>query len=96
MNQEHEDKLRVIVHYVAAGEPFKDDNADRSETVGHLKQRVLTYFGLAEGQTPDGNSTTYTLYHQKTPLENMTQTLGTIAGEQKVLQLKLSQQIIQG
>jgi hypothetical protein len=96
MNQEHGDKFRVTVHFVAAGEPFKDDNADRNETVGHLKQRVLTYFDLTEGQTPDGNITTYTLYHQKTPLENMNQTLGDVAGEHNVLQLKLSQQIIQG
>ncbi len=96
MDHEHENKLRVTVHYVAAGEPFKDDNADRSETVGHLKQRVLVYFGLTEGQTPDGNNAIYTLYHQKTPLENLNQTIGELAGEQKVLQLKLSQQIIQG
>ena len=88
-------KLQVVVHYPAAEEPFKDD-AERSETIGQLKPRVLTAFGLVEGQTPDGNIVTYTLYHHKTPLENPNQTLGDLAGDQKVLQLKLSQHITQG
>lgn len=91
----HHDKLHVVVHYPAAEEPFKDE-AERTETVGQLKVRVLSAFGLVEGQLPDGNIAAYTLYDHKTPLENLNQTLGEIAGEQKVLQLKLSQQITQG
>jgi len=87
--------LHVVVHYPAAKEPFKDDNASLSETVGSLKARVLTAFGLSEGQ--QGNDVfTYTLYHHKTPLENLTETLGQVAGSQPTLQLKLSQQITQG
>ena len=89
------DELQVMVHYPAAEHPFKDD-AERNETVGQFKPRVLTAFGLIEGQTPEGNSITYTLYHQKTPLENANQTLGELAGDHKILQLKLAQQIIQG
>ena len=46
--------------------------------------------------TPDGNTVTYTLYHGKTPLENMNQPLSELAGHQHVLQLKLVQQITQG
>ena len=46
-------ELHVVVHYPAADEPFKDKDAKRSETVGHLKARVLTAFGLTEGQGPD-------------------------------------------
>lgn len=91
----HDNKLQVVVHYPAAEEPFKDE-AERSETVGQLKARILIAFGLVEGQLPDGNIAAYTLYHHKTPLDNLNQTLGEIAGEQKVLQLKLSQQITQG
>lgn len=91
-----ENRLNVIVHYPPAEEPFKDHQADPKETVGHLKARVLAAFGLVEGQTPDGATAIYTLYHQKTPLENLTQTLGNIAGHQQVLQLKLSQQLTQG
>lgn len=88
--------LHVVVHYVAAEEPYKDKDADRNETVGQLKQRVLTEFGLTEGQTPDGNVTTYTIYHQKTAVENMAQTLEGLAGDDKTLQLRLVQQITQG
>ncbi len=91
----HGQKLQVVVHYMAAGEPFKDD-VDPNETVGQLKARVLAAFGLTEGQNPAGSVATYTLYHDKMPLENMSQTLGSIAGDKKVLQLKLSQQITQG
>lgn len=88
--------LRVMVHYPAAAEPFKDEDADRDETVGQLKARVLIAFGLSEGGTTDGNIATYTLYQHKTPLENLAQTLGDLAGHQRVLQLKLSQQLTQG
>ena len=89
-------ELRVVVHYPAAEEPFEDDHAKRIETVGHLKARVLTAFGLTEGQGPNNTITSYTLHHGKAPLENMDQTLGDVAGDQNVLQLKLSQQITQG
>ncbi len=87
--------LDVVVHYLAAEQPFKEQ-APPDETVGQLKAQVLTAFGLTEGSTPDGNTVTYTLYHDKTPLENMGQTLGELAGHQHVLQLKLVQEIIQG
>jgi hypothetical protein len=87
--------LHVVVHYLAAEQPFKTD-ASSDETVGHLKIRVLAAFGLTEGPTPDGNQATYTLYDQKTPLENPNQALGDLAGHQHTLQLKLVQQIIQG
>jgi hypothetical protein len=87
--------LHVVVHYVAAEQPFKED-APPEETVGQLKKQVLAAFGLTEGQAPDGNTVTYTLYQGKTPLENMDQTLGDLAGHQHVLQLKLVQQITQG
>jgi hypothetical protein len=91
-----QNKLKVTVDYPPAEEPFKDDDADPSETVGHLKARVLLAFGLEEGQTPDGNMIVYTLYNKKQPLENPAQTLAELSGNQKVLQLKLSQQITQG
>lgn len=91
-----EKQFHVVVHYAPAGEPFKDEHAHRNETVGHLKARVLTAFGLVEGQTPEGNIVTYTLYHERTPLENPNQTLGEVAGHKPILQLKLAQQVTQG
>jgi hypothetical protein len=95
-HEEHGDQLHVTVHYIAAAHPFKDEHADRHETVGHLKSRVISSFGLTEGTQGDGATATYTLYHGKTPLENMSETLGTVAGEHKKLDLKLSQQLTQG
>lgn len=89
-------KLRIAVHYPAATKPFKDDQADPAETVGHLKERVLNAFDLKEGQSPDGTVTTYTLYHGKEALEDLSRTLGSVAGDKDELQLKLSQQITQG
>ncbi len=88
--------LQIVVHYPAAAEPFKDKDAVRSETVGQLKARVLTAFGLSEGATSDGNAISFTLYQRKTPLENPAQLLGELAGDHPVLQLKLSQQLTQG
>ncbi len=89
-------KLKLVVHFPAAGEPFKDDSADPSETVGQLKQRVLSAFGLTEGPTEDGNLATYTLFAKKEPLEDLSRTLGDIAGDHHVLQLKLQKMIVQG
>lgn len=88
-------ELRVKVRYLAAEDSFKSE-AKPQETVGHLKHRVLVAFDLTEGQTPDGNTVTYTLYHHKTPLENESQTLGDLAGHHHELELNLVQQLIQG
>jgi hypothetical protein len=88
--------LKVIVHYPAAKMPFEQDHASRTETVGTLKSAVLTAFGLTEGQSVDGRTFTYTLFHQKTPLDNLNQTLGQIADDKHTLELKLSQQVTQG
>jgi len=89
-------QLHVVVHYAAAEQPFNDHDADPAETVGALKARVLAAFHLTEGNLPDGNVAQYTLYLQKDPLENMDKTLGELAAGHPVLQLKLSQQIVQG
>lgn len=92
----NEASLKVIVHYAAAAKPFVQDHASRQETVGTLKTNVLNAFGLKEGQHADGNTYTYTLYHHKTPLENLNETLGRLAGDKPTLELKLSQQVTQG
>ncbi len=89
------DELKVVVHFVAAEEPFKSD-ADRDETVGELKTRVLLYFGLEETTDAAGNITTYPLYHDKQPLEDVNARLGDVVGDKNVLQLKLSKVIVQG
>jgi hypothetical protein len=92
-NVEHH--LKVIVNYPAAKRPFEQEHTGRSETVGVLKSAVLKAFGLTEGQS-DGNTYTYTLFHEKRPLENLSETLGQVAGHAATLVLKLSQQVTQG
>jgi hypothetical protein len=88
--------LNVTVTYVAAKESFKQKDVSRSETVKILKAEVLNAFGLIEGSGADGKTFTYTLFHGKTPLENLNQTLGEVAGDKHELELKLTQQVTQG
>lgn len=87
--------LKVIVNYPAAKGPYKQDPASSSETLAALKALVLAAFGLTEGQV-NGSTYTYTLYHDKTPLENLSQTVGQLIGNAATLTLKLSQQVTQG
>jgi len=87
--------LEVIVHYPAVKKPFEEKHASRKETLNALKSAVLKAFGLPEGQV-DGKTYTYTLYHHKTALENLSETLGQLAGHAESLVLKLSQQVTQG
>jgi hypothetical protein len=91
-----QDGLKVVVNFPAAPEPFKDDNASREETLGSLKTRVLAFFGLTEGQGAGGSTTTYTFFDHNTALENLSVTLGQLAGDKDHLHLKLAQQITQG
>lgn len=87
--------LNVTVTYPAAGKPFQDKSASPAETVGSLKARVLTKFGLKEGEE-SGNQVSYVLVRGKERLEDLTVTLAALAGEAGALSLKLSQQIVQG
>lgn len=89
------DDIQVKVHFMAAGKPFENDY-DANATVGQVKHDALIAFGLSEGGTPEGNTVTYILYHEKHQLLDMSQTIGPLAGHQRVLQLKLSQQLTQG
>ncbi len=92
----HDTLKEVSVTYPAARKPFEEKDVPRSETVGTLKAAVLKAFGLTEGTSPDGTTTTYRLYHGKQPLDDLSQTLGNVAGEADALHLKLAQEITQG
>ena len=98
MDTSHKPKptLKVIVVYPPAANPFQDPVTSRDATVGALKKRVLDAFHLTEGPQPDGSVATDSLFHAKEELEDMSQTLGAVAGDKPVLQLKLGQQITQG
>lgn len=87
--------LKVTVTYPAAGKPFKENNADPTETLAPLKTRVLAYFELVESQQGE-SSVTYHFFHGKDRLTDLSLTLGSLAGNAGALALKLSQQIEQG
>lgn len=90
------DTTRIIVVYPAAREPFRDEEASSNESLQSLKERVLAAFSLKEGQSGDGNVTTYTFYRGNDPLSDLTKTIGEVSGGKPALELKLSQQIVQG
>ena len=91
------DTINVTVRYAAAVKPFHDKGASREETVLSLRARVLSAFGLTDGEsTPEGNTITYKLYHEKTELADLSRTLGEVAGKAGALALKLSQFVQQG
>jgi len=87
--------INVHVRYLAAPKPFVDSHADPAETVQQLKVRVLGAFELKEIQ--DANQTVlYFLYKEDQKLENLSVTLGELAGNHHELKLRLVQQIVQG
>lgn len=88
-------RVEVIAHFVAAGAPYRHP-FDISTTVGEVKAAALAFFGLSEGTQPDGSSVTYKLFYQRQELTNMSQKIGDLVGEHRVMELKLTQQITQG
>lgn len=97
MNTKHGETktLEVNVRYPAAAKPFVDPKANPQETLASLKARVLDAFHLKETQDQN-QSILYFLYHEDVKLEDLSQTLGQIAGDKHALKFKLVQQIIQG
>ena len=86
--------VRVEVHYIGAGKPFGGE-FDRTTRIGDVKTASLSHFGLSEGPS-GGGAVVYVLYLDKSPIENMSETVGGLAGDKSILQLKLSQQLTQG
>lgn len=87
---ESEKHIDVKVHYIAAKKPF-EEKAKRKETVGELKAEALKAFGLVE----EGNKT-FKLFHHKTELQNLNETLGQVSGKEDELSLNLEEFITQG
>ena len=90
------ENLHIVVNYVAAEKPYNNEES-RGETVGQLKSKVLNAFGLTdEGPAGGGTTIVYTLYYEKKPLENLSETLGAIAGQKEGLEMNLSKKVVQG
>jgi hypothetical protein len=62
-----------------------------SETVGQVKSNAMTAFGLKED-----SGKVYNLFHKKTELQNLNQTIGELADEKKELKLDLEERLVQG
>ena len=88
--------IKVKVKYAAAAKPFVDDAVPPTETLGTLKARVLTAFGLTEGSLPDGTNSSYKFYHGKDELSDLSVEIGSVAHNAHSLELKMSQFITQG
>ena len=84
------DELKVDVHYIAAKKPFKKDAAP-SETVGQLKADALNAFTLVET-----SEKVYKLFFEKRELDNMSETLGQLAGDKNHLKFDLEEFLVQG
>ena len=90
-NQGHEHPtVRLVVSYAAAVRPYKAEVADNT-TIGQVKAAVLDAFKLQETGTK-----TFKLFHGKTELSNLSQTVGEVAGGHQELALKLEEVIVQG
>jgi hypothetical protein len=90
-NRGHEhETVRVVVSYAAAVRPYKAEVVDNT-TIGQVKTAALDAFKLQETSTK-----TFKLFHGKTELSNLSQTVGQVAGGHQELALKLEEVIIQG
>lgn len=90
-NRGHEHStVRVVVSYAAAVRPYKAELADNI-TIAQLKAAALEAFKLQESGTK-----TFKLFHGKTELSNLSQTVGEVARGHQELALKLEEVIVQG
>lgn len=88
----HGAKVNISVEYSPTGDKLEDHAADRNETVGALKSRVLVAFGLTEGVDDKGQLLTYALFHGRVPLADPSATIGSIAGSAGHIQLELERE----
>ena len=82
----------IIVHvnYIAAVKPYKSE-VEPTTTVGAIKTSALSAFGLIESSTK-----VYKLFHNKTELSNLDQTVGELADPARSVVLKLEEVLVQG
>jgi hypothetical protein len=91
----HHETLTVKVRYAASGKPYVDPKASSNETLATLKQQVLVFFGLVEGNV-DGGHKVYVLTSQGVQQTDLSVQLGQLAQGAHHLELNLIEQFIQG
>src|SRR5690242_12320226 len=68
---EHAHRLEVLqVRYPPAPKPFIDHHPDPSETIGSLRQRAKTFFGVADTTLSNGDRILFYLIFGRDRLEN--------------------------
>ena len=82
-------KLDVFITYAPNKDELRDNHVQRSDTLGSLKARVLTAFGLKEGVDERGKLMTFTIFRSHHELKDLAQKLGDIAGADELLRLEL-------
>jgi hypothetical protein len=85
-------KIDVRVEYPAAGDRLDDHGVSRDETIGSLKSRVLTAFGLKEGVDERGELLTYVLFHGHSALTDTAATVRSVAGAATEILLRLDRE----
>lgn len=87
--------LVLRVRYLPVPTPYVEPKAQESETLGELKTRMLTHFGLAEGEA-NGGRKEYAFTAGGIIQTNLGETLATLAAGKQTLELNLLEQFIQG
>jgi len=91
VQEKHHQTLAVRVRYIGSHKAFEDPHASVDETLGALRSRALSFFGLTE----EANKV-YTVALDGVPLTDLTKTLGQIASGKHELKLDLLEQFEQG
>jgi hypothetical protein len=91
----HHETLNVKVRYAASGKPYVNPKANPDETLATLKQQVLQFFGLVEGEV-DGGRKEYILTYQGVQQTDLSVKLGQLANGEHHLEMNLIEQFIQG
>lgn len=91
----HKDSLVVKVRYIAARKQFVDPKASELETLAELKPRVLSFFGLVEGNV-DGGTKTYQYVLDGVVLTDLSATLGSLAKGKHEIDFVLVERFEQG
>jgi hypothetical protein len=94
---EHAHQLEVLqVRYPPAPKPFIEHHPDPSETIGSLRERAKTFFGVADTTLPNGDRILFYLIFGRDRLENDAATVGSVVGDDPAPHFRLGKQHIQG
>lgn len=89
------DTLVLRVRYLPVPKPYIEPKARGEETLAELKVRMLTHFGLVEGEA-NGGRKEYAFAAHGLIQTNLGETLATLAAGKQNLELNLLEQFIQG